>query len=259
MAYNVLAGHTLFKGVMDMIKLRRRIAIPVLVLILLIATQLTQTRREHDSIPAVGERSPGITLIIDPGHGGADGGARSPGGLRESEVNLDIALRLDLLMGLFGVRTIMTRDSEDITYSAEATTFRAKKNEDLRRVTTLANSTENAVFISIHQNMYTAPEPFGAQVLFARTAGSREFAESMQKLMISALNPENYRPAAAVPGRVFIMNNIKHPAILIECGFFSNPDEEALLKTDEYRLKIATVIAAGFMQNKNLIEDVVVR
>ena len=191
------------------------------------------------------------TLIIDPGHGGADSGAVSPLGLRESEVNLDIAQRLDLLMGFFGVRTVMTRDTEDITYSQSAESIRDKKNEDMRNRIKLINSVENAVLISIHQNKYTDSGPFGAQVLYARTQGSRELAENMQKLMIDTLNPRNYRAAARIPGRVFIMNNVKIPAILIECGFLSNPEEEALLKTGEYRLKIAMTIAAGYLNSRN--------
>jgi len=238
-------------------KIFLKIALLLTVIAAVILIRLVSSNEDHDAEMTAMTASHGLTLIIDPGHGGMDGGATSPGGLRESELNLDIAQRLDFLMGFFGVRTVMTRDTEDITYSQNATTIRAKKNEDIRNRINLINSTENAVLISIHQNLYPSPGPFGAQVLYARTAGSAEFAKSMQELLISTLNPQNNRPAVPVSGKIFLMNNVKMPAILIECAFLSNPDEEALLKTDEYRLKIATAIAAGYLRHQNLLEDTV--
>ena len=228
-----------------------KIALVLAVIAVLALINAAVNNTESEEEPAWVESGARPTLIIDPGHGGMDNGAVSPSGLRESEVNLDIAQRLDLLMGFFGVRTVMTRDTEDVAYSANARSIRDKKNEDMRNRVKLINSFENAVLISIHQNKYTDSGPFGAQVLYARTQGSKELAENMQKLMINALNPRNYRAAARIPGRVFIMNNVKIPAILIECGFLSNPEEEALLKTGEYRLKIAMTIAAGYLSSRN--------
>jgi len=228
-------------------KLIVKIAILVAVVAVAVAWRLASDDNQVAE-PVAARVETALTLIIDPGHGGADGGASSPGGLRESEVNLDIALRLDQLMGFFGVRTVMTRESEEIAYSESADTIRAKKNEDTRNRVKLINTAGNAVLISIHQNTYPDPEPSGAQVLFARTRGSEEFAKNMQSLLISALNPGSRRSAAPVPGHVFVMNNVTVPAILIECAFLSNPDEERLLQTDDYRLKIAAAIAAGFMR-----------
>jgi len=219
-----------------------------------IAIGISRYRTEDESTSVAAEMRPSLTLIIDPGHGGADGGAVSANGLRESEVNLDIAQRLDQLMGFFGVSTVMTRDSEEITYSSSADTIREKKIEDTRNRVNLVNSIENAVLISIHQNTYPSPDPSGTQVLFARTAGSEEFAKSMQQLFITAMGSQNRRTATRVPGNVFLMNQVTVPAILVECAFLSNPEEEALLKTGEYRLKIAAIIAAGFLSQRGLFE-----
>ncbi|MCL2409270.1 MAG: N-acetylmuramoyl-L-alanine amidase [Oscillospiraceae bacterium] len=227
----------------------------LLTAIAIIATLIIRHRPAEESTPAAREICLGLTLIIDPGHGGADGGAVSANGLRESEVNLDIAQRLDQLMGFFGVRTVMTRDSEDITYSPSADTIRAKKVEDTRNRVSLINSIENAVLISIHQNTYPSPGPSGTQVLFARTAGSEAFAKSMQQLFITAMGSQNRRTATRVPGNVFLMNQVTVPAILVECAFLSNPEEEALLKTGEYRLKIAAIISAGFLSQRELFAE----
>ena len=194
-----------------------------------------------------GTKKPLPTLIIDAGHGGLDGGAVSDSGVRESEVNLDIAKKLDLLMGFLGVRTVMTRDSEDIIYSESSNSIRKKKIEDMKCRVNLVNVTENAVLISIHQDKYPSGGPSGAQTLYARTDGSKERAENMQRFLISALNPENYRTVAPIPGSIYLMNNVTCPALLIECGFLSNQKEEALLATPQYRLKIAAAIAAGYL------------
>lgn len=197
-----------------------------------------------------------LTLVIDAGHGGEDGGAISLSGAKESEINLEIASKLDQIMGFYGVHTVMTRSSETIDYTEKADSIREKKVEDQKKRLQLINSTENAVLISIHQNKFPDGSPFGAQILFAPTNGSKDFAEYMQKLVISALNTKNRRSASKVPSNILLMNHIKCPAILIECGFLSNSAEEKLLRTDAYRLKIAAVIAAGFLDNTDTLIDI---
>ena len=239
-------------------RILRITAIPLAVILVSALVRVALYSDDREAAPAVriGATS-ALTLIIDPGHGGMDGGAVSIHGVRESEINLDVAQRLELIMGFFGVHTVTTRDSEELDYSKDATTIRAKKNEDIRNRINLINSTENAVLISIHQNKYHEPGPSGAQVLYARTAGSREFADGMQAALTSALNPRRARKATVVPKGVYIMNNITPLAILIECGFLSNPDESSLLTSSEYRLKIAMAIAAGFLNNRDILETVV--
>jgi N-acetylmuramoyl-L-alanine amidase len=189
----------------------------------------------------------GLTLIIDPGHGGEDGGAVSDGGLRESEVNLDISARLDQIMGLFGQTCLMTRADETIEYTES--TVKARKAEDQKNRLRLIRAVGDAVLISVHQNKYPDSGPFGAQVFYAPTEGSREFAEALQQSLIAELDPRNYRAATKIRPEIYIMNNVKCPAVLVECGFLSNAREEALLRTGEYRLKIAAVVAAGFLRH----------
>ncbi len=191
----------------------------------------------------------GPTLVIDPGHGGEDGGAVSLSGAYESDINLSIALKLDKILGLYGIAPVMTRDSDEIEYPENAKTVADRKRADIKKRVNLINSIQNAVLISIHQNKYTGEGPFGAQVLYANTDGSLEFGEYMQSVLISSLNPENYRKATQISRDIYLMNNIVCPALLIECGFLSNPTEEALLKTDRYQTKTASAIAAGYLQS----------
>jgi N-acetylmuramoyl-L-alanine amidase len=225
-------------------------ALRLFVAAFLISSLLTTTASAGGSFntPGVSQRP---TVIIDAGHGGADGGASSSSGLLESTVNLDIAKRLELVLAFFGTKVVMTRTEETLEYSEKATTIRAKKAEDQKRRLNLINGTPNAVLISIHQNTYPSASPFGAQVLYAPTDGSKELGESMQQLLIAALNPANRRTAAKIPDSILLMNNIKCPAVLIECGFLSNASEEQLLRTDNYRLKLAVVIGAGILYNRD--------
>ncbi|SHH49776.1 N-acetylmuramoyl-L-alanine amidase [Sporobacter termitidis DSM 10068] len=197
-----------------------------------------------------------LTVIVDAGHGGADGGAVSLSGVKESAVNIDIATRLDLILGFFGTHVEMTRTSENLEYSEKSDTIRQKKAEDQSRRLKQINSAQNAVLISIHQNIYPSSGPFGAQVLYAPTNGSKEFGAAMQQLLIDALNPKNKRTADEAPDNILLMNHITCPALLIECGFLSNPEEEKLLMTDTYRTKIAAVIAAGYLANRENLVDI---
>jgi len=196
----------------------------------------------------------GLLLIIDPGHGGADGGAVSVTGAEESEINLAIALRLEALAALYGISTEMTRRTEELDYPESATTIRAKKVADTRARVELINTAQNAVVISIHQNTYDGPRVSGPQVLFARTEGSEAFAQTMQDALTVGLQLERPRTPTRVPSGVFIMNHINCPAILVECGFLSNPREEEMLRTESYQLKLAGILLAGYIQSIELLE-----
>lgn len=200
--------------------------------------------------PASPPAGDGLLLVIDPGHGGLDGGAQAASGARESEINLDIALRLDQIMGLYGEKTVLTRDSETLDYSGDAQSVRAKKVEDQKNRVALANAAENSVLISIHQNKFGDGRPFGAQVLYAGTPGSAEFAAVMQTYLVSALNSGNRRVETRAPDGIYLMQKVTCPALLIECGFLSNPEEARLLTTEAYRLKVAAVIAAGYLTSR---------
>lgn len=184
-------------------------------------------------------------LIIDPGHGGLDGGASAADGTLESTINLEIALRTRALSMLLGIPVSMTRTQDSLDYPADAHTIREKKVWDQKRRVELINSTENAVLLSIHQNRFPDSRPSGTQVLYARTAGSAEFGTLTHENLIACLCPENRRVAAPISDTIYLMKHIKCPAILVECGFLSNPAEAAKLKRAEYQCEIALVLTAS--------------
>lgn len=181
-------------------------------------------------------------IIIDPGHGGVDGGATSFTGVLESTMNLEIALRLDDLMHLLGIQTSMVRKT-DISVYSKGESIAAKKVSDLKNRVSLVNNTPGAVLISIHQNHFTDSRYSGAQVFYASTTGSNLLAERMQTGFITTINQGSKRRAKKADG-VYLLENIKCPGILIECGFISNQQEEAKLRDAEYQKKLCCAIAA---------------
>lgn len=190
----------------------------------------------------------GPVLIIDAGHGGADGGAVAGDGTLESGINLDIALRLEALAGFWGVDTVMTRRSEEIDYPSDALSLSAMKRADQYARVALINSTPGAVLLSIHQNKYPASSPYGPQVFYGTIDGGEDFASIVQQNLTGYLCPTNRRLATTIDEKIFLMKKVACPAILVECGFLSNPDELAKLKTPEYRMELAAIFLASYLE-----------
>ena len=182
-------------------------------------------------------------VIIDAGHGGEDGGAISCTGVYESQINLEIALRLNDLLHLLGVETNMIRTTDCSVYT-QGNTLAAKKLSDLKERVRIANEAENAILLSIHQNQFTDSRYSGAQVFYANTNGSNELAQEIQSGFVRALNPGSKRGIKKSDG-VYLMQHIQCTGVLVECGFLSNPEEEARLRSKDYQQKICCVLAAS--------------
>ncbi len=189
------------------------------------------------------------SVIIDPGHGGLDGGAVSISGEAEAPLNLDISLRLRDLFSFIGIQAVMTRETEASLDYREDNTIRQNKNADLNARLALSQSYPDCPFLSIHLNKYVQTEYKGAQVFYsANHADSMTLASHLQECMRVGLDPYNTRRAKLSPEDVFLMKHITAPAVTIECGFLSNPEETALLAMPGYRLKIAASICCGYTE-----------
>lgn len=181
------------------------------------------------------------TIIIDAGHGGVDGGATSCTGVLESGINLEIALRLNDLCHLLGYDTVMIR-STDVSVYTEGETIAAKKVSDLKERVRIVNETENAVLLSIHQNTFSDSRYSGAQIFYAAAGESRELAEAMQAAFSQNVNPGSSRVCKKAEG-IYLMDHIDCTGILVECGFLSNPAEEAKLRSADYQKQLCCVMA----------------
>lgn len=187
-----------------------------------------------------------VTIVIDAGHGGVDGGATSCTGVLESKFNLDISLKLEDMFHLLGYRTIMIRRT-DVSVYTSGDTIAAKKVSDLRQRVKIVNETEDALLISIHQNTFSDGRYSGAQVFYADTSDSRELAGELQQAFSASLDRNNQRVCKKADG-VYLMQHIDCTGVLVECGFLSNPLEEAKLRDDAYQQKMCCVIAATAAQ-----------
>ena len=185
------------------------------------------------------EPSTAPIVVIDAGHGGEDGGAISVTGARESMLNLEISQRLNDLLHFLGVHTQMIR-TEDISVYTEGDTIAQKKVSDIHNRVKAVEQTPHALLVSIHQNQFSESQYRGAQVFYAQ--GSQELAELLQSDLAAQVDPRNHRQCKQAQG-IYLLEHISCPAVLIECGFLSNPAEEALLRDASYQKKLASVIA----------------
>ena len=186
-------------------------------------------------------------LILDAGHGGEDGGAVSVTGVPESRVNLEIVQKLRDTLALYGVDPVVLREEDVSLHDPEASTLREKKRSDLKNRVRAVEAVEGGTLLSIHQNSYPGSQYRGAQVFYAPTGGSRELAELLQTALREELQPDNDRQAKPIPESVYLMNHVSCPAVLVECGFLTNPEEEALLRDGGYQKQLAAVLAGAWL------------
>ena len=190
------------------------------------------------------------TIIIDPGHGGEDGGASSASGLLEKDLNLSISLYLKSFLEQSGFKVSLIRDGDYAVYDESASTLKEKKTSDLKNRLKICNSSENNIYISIHQNKFPQSKYSGGQVFYGvqKADYSRQLAQQIQTNFKELLQPQNTRQIKEAYTTLYLMQKAPMPAVLVECGFLSNPEEAHLLITPEYQRKIAFVIFGSTLQ-----------
>ena len=198
-----------------------------------------------DAVTVLVEQSPieGRTCIaIDAGHGGIDGGAVSISGVAESQINLEIAQRLNDLMHLLGYQSFMLRNT-DTSLHTDGATISAQKISDLKHRVKLITDSNASLLISIHQNTFSDNHYSGAHVFHNSEKESIALSTCLQENFVKTLNPGSKRKPKAAKG-IYLMEHLPCPGILIECGFLTNTQEEAKLLSADYQKQICAVIAA---------------
>lgn len=189
----------------------------------------------------------GLTILVDPGHGGYDGGARCrDSGVWEKEINLAVALQVEQALVSRGAAVVMTRREDVDLCEAERPAGLTKKRQDMQNRIDLATENNADMVLSIHMNEYRARGESGPQVFYrAGSDAGRLLAGCMQEALIGGLQPRKER--AAMAGDYFILQ-LDAPSVLIECGFVSNAAEEKLLLSAEYQARLGDAIAEGVVE-----------
>lgn len=233
-------------------KFQRKLSVAVATVVLLgvVAAFAAAQQAAHPPLPpaqaAESEALPltGLTVLVDAGHGGYDGGARArDSGVWEKHINLQVALKAEAALASQGAQVVMTRRADDDLCQPQRPAGLTKKRQDMEARVALARESGADMVISIHMNEYRQRSQSGPQVFYRQGCdGGRLLAGCMQEALIAALSPAKER--AAMAGDYFILQ-LDAPSVLVECGFISNPAEEKLLLDSAYQEKIAAAIASA--------------
>ena len=185
-----------------------------------------------------------ITIVLDAGHGGVDGGVSGViTGVKESEINLKVVKKIQKYVISAGLDVVLTRSSDAGLYGV-ATTGRKKK--DMLKRKEIIEGANPTLVISVHMNKYSLQSRRGAQVFYK---GGDDNSKILALGLQNSFNEmeEASRDCQILTGDYYILNCTNYPSVIAECGFLSNPDDEALLITDEYQDKIAYAIFKGII------------
>lgn len=240
-------------GVINL-KVKKSNLVPIAALILcclafLILSYITCGRLGKMASALAGE-SP-RTVVIDAGHGGEDGGAVGKAGTVEKTVNLAIAKDLQDLLLASGYRVVMTRTT-DAAISDDFDTVHERKTSDLHNRLKIVESQENCIFVSIHQNQFPQNQYSGTQIFYSRNAeNSKVLAGSIRSRVVGLLQKDNARQTKPATSSIYLLWNVKVPAVLVECGFLSNAEEEQRLNDGTYQKQMAFAICCGVLDYCN--------
>lgn len=188
-------------------------------------------------------------IIIDPGHGGEDGGTQSYDGTLEKDINLAISLKLNELLRSKGFSTVLTRDGDYMIYDESASTQREKKVSDIKNRLKIIEENNNCILLSVHQNYFKESKYHGLQVFYSKNHPSSKFlADEIQKSVSLQLQPDNTRQIKESGTDIYLLYHSPVPSVMVECGFMSNEAEADKLKNEDYQKLISEYITEGLIK-----------
>ncbi|GFN35691.1 N-acetylmuramoyl-L-alanine amidase family protein [Tepidimicrobium xylanilyticum] len=195
------------------------------------------------------------TIVLDPGHGGIDGGTGNPKDILEKDINLDIGIKLKKELIVEGFNVVMTRErDESLEHLSSINSSRYRRDLDARR--NIINSNEPLIYISIHVNSSKSSSARGAKIYhFPGSEDGKELAEKIAHsidlyLYDQYLKDDTIR-AEVLSEDFFILRETEYTGVLLEVGFITNLEENRLLKDDEYKRKMAYAIKKGILEYLN--------
>ncbi len=226
-----------------MLVLKRRSILICSILILVAITSLICF--EALASRPIGEASASnVKIVLDAGHGGIDGGVNGiRTGIKESELNLKVVKKIEKYLVGAGMSVVLTRNSDAGLYGIATKNL---KRRDMEKRKEIINNAKPNLVVSVHMNKYTLQSRRGAQVFYKP---GDENGKLLAKSIQDSFNgmEEAVRDCAILTGDYYILNCSEYPSVIAECGFLSNPDDEALLITEEYQNAIAYNIFKGII------------
>ena len=182
-----------------------------------------------------------FTVVIDAGHGGIDGGVVGVDGVKESDLNLAYAKTLGEIFDRSGFNVVYTRKSEGGLYGLATNGFKLR---DMKKRKEIIDKARPNLLISVHMNKFSQSTRTGPQVFYQEgKADGLALAQSLQRVF----NDFTGNSHEAIAGDFYVCRETSCPAVIVECGFLSNPEECAALQTDSYREQICSRIFNGVM------------
>lgn len=206
--------------------------------LLLLVGAIVASKKLSELTADVSQKQTAKVVVLDPGHGGEDPGKVGVNEALEKDINLAIAMKVKAYLEEKDIKVIMTREDDNVPEA---------KMEDLQERVKLINDTGAPLTVCIHQNSYTDPSVWGAQVFYyGHSEEGKEAAQLMQE-EFKKMNPDNARETKA-NDTYYMLKNTKATTIIAECGFLSNPEEAQKLTTEEYQDQVAKAICEGVVK-----------
>ncbi len=214
------------------------VAIGVAVLLSSLAVRLNRVM-DNAVYPVMNQN--GRVILIDPGHGGKDPGAVSKNGTKESLLNMQVSLYLAEYLMSYGYEVMLTRGQSPDMLGADEWI----SSENRKRIISQAQC---HMVVSIHMNKFHDESVHGAEVIYTPSSDEgKRLAELVQSSIRMYADKENTRSTKANDS-LFAINSNKAPSVLVECGYISNPVEEAKLANADYQKRMAYAICCGIMK-----------
>lgn len=219
----------------------------ILLLLLLLIIVLFRAIKSGDSWSSWALPLSGKVIVLDPGHGGPDGGAVGKGNVLEKEIALAISLQLRDYLQQAGALVIMTRETDQDLAGRDVQGLSRRKTDDLYKRLSIINESNGDLFLSVHLNVIPSPRWRGAQTFYNPT---NEESEAVSLFIQDELrrNLENTDRKAKHLSNIFILKEADIPGAIVEVGFLSNPSENELLQQTPYQNKIAASIYQGILR-----------
>lgn len=193
-------------------------------------------------LPSVKEVTKKYTVILDAGHGGEDGGASGQNGTLEKDLNLQLVKRLESLLSVCGFEVLLTREKDELLGNGEKG---HKKLADLSYRLDFANEHPDALLLSVHMNKFPDGSCRGIQLYYSgNNEKSLSFGQALHK-NVKEFQKDNKRELKKAGSNIYLLDRVKIPAALIECGFLSNNEESLLLQDENYQKQLSLLILSS--------------